>query len=255
MLPKERRTKIKERLSLQGNVTVKRLAQDFQVTMETIRNDLDYLCKEDSEIIKVHGGAYLSENSERLIPMMLRENIMIEEKNRMATVACDLFTDGDSVILDTSSSAMFVAKRIIDRKLRVVVITNSLPITNLLSSHTHVKVITLGGNFNATLQSFIGPVPVQTLSNYHADYSIISPTKLSMEQGLSDDNQEIAQIRMNMLKRCKQRILLVDRTKFDCSELFHICGFDQIDQVITDERPDDRWIDFFRLSDITLTIV
>ncbi len=255
MLPTERRNKIKEALTLQGNVTVKRLAQEFQVTMETIRNDLDHLCKQDFEIIKVHGGAYLSQNSVQGIPMMLRENIMLEEKIRMAEAAVNLFTDGDSIILDTSSTAMYVAKKIIEKKLRVVILTNSLPITNLLSSHPQVKIITLGGNYNHTLKSFIGPMPIQALSNYHADFSIISPTKLSMEQGLSDDNQDIAQIRMFMLTNSKRGILLVDNTKFDCSELFNIADFDQIDQVITDEALDDRWIDFFKLRDITLTIV
>ena len=255
MLPKERRNQIEEIIVIEGSATVKALALQFEVTMETIRNDLDHLCKKDPNIIRVHGGAYRVQNAERVIPMMLRESIMIEEKLRLADAAVNLFHHGSSIILDTSSTAVHVAQKLIERKLQVAIITNSLPIINLLSSQEQIKIISLGGNYNRVFKSFTGPTTIDSLSNYHADYSIISPTKLSMDTGLSDDNQDIATIRKAMSIQCERCVLLVDHTKFDGSELFNISDFSHINQIISDAPPRSEWNEFLKIRNIKLTIV
>ena len=108
MLAIERRNKIYGLLRRYGRVVVGELAKDFEVSEETIRRDLDKLEKEYG-IVKTYGGAFLKDEIKTDIPLFDRKKTNVEAKERIASLIEEVVLDGDAIILDASSTAVFIA--------------------------------------------------------------------------------------------------------------------------------------------------
>lgn len=254
MLAPERRQEIFSILKNKKNITVKDLAKTFKVTMETIRADLDTLCKENNGVKRVHGGVYLIDSFNTVIPMDLREKVMIEEKQRLGQTSLSLVKNGDVIMLDSSSTAEFIARELIKMDIAVVVITNSIVIMNICIKSLKIKLISIGGNYSSYHKSFNGNLAQEALSNYHSDFAFISPTAISSNFGLSDDDQYEAEIRKLMIKNCSFTTLVVDYTKFNQTKLTKICDYRDIRCVVTDKKPSKEWLDLFKQYNIKLLV-
>lgn len=245
MIAPERKDEILKLLKRNKNVTVKELSTKFDVTMETIRADLEALCKENDFIIKVHGGAYYKDTIDNVIPFKLREKVMVEEKISIANKCVQMVRSGDIVMLDSSSTCDLIAKSIIESKISVIIVTNNDSIMQICKNSKFIKLVSIGGTFDKTVNSFNGNCALESLSKYHGDIAFLSPTAISMEFGLSDDNQNEAAIREKMISSCKNTVLAVDNTKFDQNKLSQICTFTNINCLISNEKPNDEWMEFF----------
>ena len=241
MIAPERKDEISKLLKRNKNETVKELSQEFNVTMETIRADLDTLCKENNHIIKVHGGAYYKETIDNVIPFKLREKVMIAEKISIAKKCAQMVRNGDVIMLDSSSTCDLIAKSILDLKLQVIIVTNNGSIMELCKNAKWVKLVGIGGTFDRAVNSFNGNFALESLFKYHGDIAFISPTAISKEFGLSDDNQNEAAIREGMIESCKTTVLAVDITKFDQNKLSQICKLYMINVLISNEKPNAEW--------------
>lgn len=250
MLANERRDIIKQILDKEKTITVKVLAQKLSVTMETIRSDLDYLSKQNLGIKKVHGGAYKIDTFDKSIPIQLREQVMIKEKEILAKIAIQYIHDGDVIMLDSSSTSFCIANLLISNNIKSTVITNSLSIMNIVSNSPHLKLISLGGTLVHSSNAFKGGTTLLNLSNIHADKAFISPTAISIDFGLSHDNEPAALITEKMIKNSSSIFLIVDHTKFGKACLTKISNFNTIDYVISNKKPNKEWIDFFNQNDI-----
>ncbi|MGD1820179.1 MAG: DeoR/GlpR family DNA-binding transcription regulator [Pleomorphochaeta sp.] len=252
MLAKERRDQIKSILDSEKTVTVKKLAQDLNVTMETIRSDLEYLSKKNVGIIKVHGGAYKIDTFDKTIPIKLREQVMVKEKQYLGKMASSFIQDGDILMLDSSSTSFCIAKELNANKIKATVITNSLSIINILSNSHLIKLICLGGNLIDKSNAFCGTITINNLKKLHADKAFLSPTSISKKFGLSHDDEFAAQISKKMIDNSDNVFLVVDHTKFGKSSLTKIEDFEKINCVISNKKPDKSWIDFFKENKIIL---
>ncbi|MGD1821916.1 MAG: DeoR/GlpR family DNA-binding transcription regulator [Pleomorphochaeta sp.] len=252
MLANERRNQIKKILDKEKTITVKVLAQKLNVTMETIRSDLDYLSRKNIGIIKVHGGAYKIDTFDKSIPIKLREQVMVKEKESLAKIAIKYIHDGDVLMLDSSSTSFCIAKLLKQNKVKSTVITNSLSIMNIVSSSPFIKLISLGGTLISNSNAFRGNTTLSNLDNLHADKAFISPTAISTDFGLSHDNEAAAQILKKMIKNSDTNFLIVDHTKLGKSCLTKISNYDPINYVITDKKPSDEWISFIVTKEIIL---
>ena len=131
MVAIERRNIILGKLREAGSVSVGVLAAEFGVSEETIRRDLERLEKENG-IVKTYGGAVLADGSAREPSYTDRMRTNAEAKKRLAALAARLVQDGDSVILDASSTAVFVARALKSKK-DITLITNSVEVLAELS--------------------------------------------------------------------------------------------------------------------------
>jgi DeoR/GlpR family transcriptional regulator of sugar metabolism len=254
MIAPERKDQIAKLLKRNKNVTVKELSTKFDVTMETIRADLETLCKENDYIIKVHGGAYYRETSDNIIPFKLREKVMVEEKKSIARKSAQMVRSGDIIMLDSSSTSDLICKSILDLKIPVIIVTNNGSIMELCKNAKWIKLVGIGGTFDRSVNSFNGFFALETLSKYHGDIAFLSPTAISKEFGLSDDNQNEAAIRECMANSSKTVVLAVDNTKFNQNKLSQVCKFDSINRVITNEEPSEDWTDFFKENQIQVFV-
>ena len=249
MLAAERRNLILEKLQEEKKVVVSILSEQFGVSEETIRRDLDKLDKEGLAI-KSYGGAILNESLNIDMPFHVRKKKNIRGKQKIAELIAELIQDGDHIILDPSTTAVSLVKTI-QNKRRLTIVTNSIEILVELADINGWDIISSGGTLRENYLALVGLRAIENIRTFHADKVIISCKGIDMEKGITDVDEMFSQVKQAMLHSASKRILAVDSTTFDKVAFSQICNFQDIDFVITDLKPSDEWIEYFRKNGIT----
>lgn len=239
----ERKNSILEKLTREKKVVVSQLAEEFSVSEETIRRDLDKLEKEGFAI-KSYGGAILNEDNDKDMPFMLRQKRNMEGKKVIARILSEYINDGDHLFIDPSSTGLSIVKACEGKK-RLSIITNSVECLIELSDNDEWDVISTGGRLVENYLALVGPRCIGSINSFHADKVILSCKGIDMERGITDANEQFSQVKQEMLKNASQKILAVDSTKFDVVAFSQICSITDIDMVVTDVKPSDAWLSFF----------
>ena len=235
MLALERRNLILEKLQDEKKVVVSELSSQFGVSEETIRRDLEKLEKEGLAT-KSYGGAVLNESTSIDMPFNVRKKANVPGKQKIAELVAARVHDGDHIILDASSTAVFIAKAIKDME-NLTVITNSIEIIIELSDVSDWNIICSGGSLReGYLAGF---------NSFNADKAILSCKGIDLVKGVTDGNEMFSQAKQVMMQSARETILAVDSSKFDRIAFAKLCDAGAMDTVITDRRPDDRWLSFF----------
>ena len=244
MLAIERRNRILEKLQKDKRVVVSELSRLYQVSEETIRRDLEKL-ENDGLVIKSYGGAVLNEHSIFDLPFNIRKNQMIVEKQRIASMIADMVRDGEAIMLDASSTAVYIAKGLKDKK-NLTLITNSMEIVIELLDMSDWRVLSTGGVSREGSFALVGTQTNRMLQSYHADKAIISCKGLDMAAGLTDSDELLADNKRTMLENAKERILAIDSSKFGATAFMTVGRLKDITTIVTDEKPEMKWLKEFK---------
>ena len=248
MLALERRNLILEKLQEEKKVVVSELSQLYGVSEETIRRDLDKLDR-DGLAVKSYGGAVINENTSIDMPFNVRKKKNVSGKQRIAEMVAQLIHDGDHIALDASTTGVFIAKAI-KQKERITLVTNSIEVVIELSDVSDWNVISSGGKLKEGYLALIGPKAIEGLSAYNVETAIISGKGFDIEKGLTDGNEEFSQPKQMMFKSAKTKIVAVDKTKFGKVAFSKIADLADIDIVVTDEKPEEEWLNAFAANGI-----
>ena len=243
MLAIERRNEILMKLQAERRVVVSELSQLYDVSEETIRRDLEKLVNE-GVAIKSYGGAVINENANLEVPFNIRKNYNVVGKQKIAEQIAAMVKDGESLMLDASSTAVYIAKALKEKK-NLTVITNSIEIVVELMDMPDWKVLSTGGLTREGSFALVGPQTDKMLKSYHVDKTIISCKGFDLESGLTDSDELHANNKITMLEAAGKKILAVDKSKFDKTAFTAIGALEDITTVVTDEEPDRRWIQAF----------
>ena len=244
MLAVERKNNILGLLQSEGRVVVSELADRFDVSEETIRRDLEKL-ERDGLVQKSYGGAVLNENTQNDMPLAVRKRTNVIGKQKIAELVSGCIPDNSSIMLDSSSTALFIAKRIKDRK-NMVVITNSLEILVELKDRKEWKIFSSGGQLGEDSLALVGSQADKMISGFHVNSAIISCKGFDINKGFTDSNDMHASTKRTMLENCDKRVLAVDSSKFN-RIAFNVVGtLSDIDVLVTDVKPADEWLDKLR---------
>ena len=164
MLALERRNLILEKLQDEKRVVVSELSQMYGVSEETIRRDLDKLEKEGLAI-KSYGGAVINEDVSIDLPFNVRKNQNVVGKQKMAEIVASLVHDGEHLLLDASTTAVFVAKALKEKE-RLTVITNSMEILLELADVSGWNIISTGGMMKEGYLAFLGSRTEEVIRSY-----------------------------------------------------------------------------------------
>ena len=249
MLAVTRRTEIKDIIMKKGSITVAELAQIFSVTEETIRRDLKYL-EDEKFLTRTYGGAYIQENVESELDLSLRETLCIDSKQAIAKRCIELIRHGDTIFLDTSTTALYIAIAI--RDMPLTVLTNSLLVIEQLQDCENIHLIAIGGNYSHKVRAFLGQTTVHILKNYFVDKTFISCRTLSMEYGITDADEAVALVRQKIIKQSNAVYLIADYTKFDRTSFISVCNFDSITGLFTDKLLNNDWLTFLEEHNVTV---
>ena len=203
-----RRNKILERLKCDGKVYVTELSEQLEVTPVTIRCDLGALERE-GYLERISGGAILS----RRIPgTSVAETERAEEKAEIAAAIASKISDGDTVFINSGSTAMMAAREL-KRLSSLKIVTNSIAVANVLSDAPSFRVIMLGGELNARYGFTYGEDAQDRLRGFHADFAILSVDGISAGGGITTYHAEEAIIDRMMIHGAGQAFIVADSTK------------------------------------------
>lgn len=243
MLAIERRKEILMKLQAERRVVVSELSQIYEVSEETIRRDLEKLVN-DGVAIKSYGGAVINENSTLDLPFNIRKNRNVIGKQRIAEQIAALVKDGDSIMLDASSTAVYIAKALKEKK-NLTVITNSIEIIIELLDMPEWNVFSTGGLTREGSFALVGPQTDKMLKAFHVDKAIISCKGVSTDKSITDSDELHANNKLTMLESAAMKILAVDNSKFGNTAFTAIGTLDDITTVVTDEEPEAGWLQLF----------
>lgn len=247
MLAAERKNLILEELQENKKVVVNELSEKFKVSEETIRRDLDKLEKEGI-CTKGYGGAVLCESPGIDMPSSVRRKKNTEGKKKIAKIMSEIVKDGDNIFLDSSTSAQAILKEI--RSKRVTIITNSIELLLEAAEENEWTVLSTGGQLDEQYMTLVGSKAISYISEKNADKVIFSCKGIDMEKGITDSKEQFSQIKESMIKSAKVKILAIDSSKFNYVAFSKICSLTDIDMIVTDRKPDNKWLEFFNENNI-----
>ena len=250
MLAIERRNEIMSLLEQNQSVLVAELSKLFNVTEETIRRDLDKLEK-DGFAEKTYGGALLKQTINMDMPFRVRERANKEGKHIIAQKAAALVEDGDTIMLDSSSTVLGIARQLKNRK-HVTVITNSIEVLIELAAAKDLTVISTGGTLRGHSLSLVGRNAERALRNFNVDKAFISCKGIDLEKGITESNEPEVEIKRAMRAAAQKTYIAVDSTKFDKVSFVKLADLRDINGVITEHPPSETWQDTFQKNNISL---
>lgn len=254
MLKIERFSRIEEELKEKGSLDIPTLSQMLECSDETVRRDLREL-ETLGRLNRIRGGAYLSDKYDKTYASPLRKTLYQKEKSQISRKAIEFVHDRDVVFLDSSTTCLTLAGLLLDSKLSLTIVTNSMLICSLCTEpNSHINLICLGGSLRTRTQSFVGYHTTDILTTYYADCAFISCPKVTLSEGLSDNYLNEARVRETMLRHARQRFLIMDHTKFDESANIRFNGLELIDTIITDEPLSAEWTTYCQAQDIKVIL-
>lgn len=237
MFAVERQNRILELLNRDGAVWVSRLAEELDVTEETVRRDLEKLEQREA-LLRTHGGAVpIAENGQEL-SLERRKKLNIPAKTKLAKEAVKHIVSGDTVFIDASTTTFCIAKEIKSLK-NVTVVTNSISVINELIGVADIKVIAVGGMAGAN-QSITGSIAENDIrKNYFANKVFFSSRGIS-SCGILDSNEPECFIKQAMMKNATKRYYVCDGSKVDKIGFIKLAEFDEVDCIITEKGAFDN---------------
>ncbi len=251
----ERRSLLLNQLKDNGKILIADLVNQFNVSEVSIRKDLAVL-EERKLLLRVKGGAVNMHQSVDYDDMTIsqKQNLHAREKQLLGKFAASLIADGETVILDSGTTTMEIAKNL-DGLENLTVITNALDIAITLNRYDRFNVITLGGKMRSVSYSTVGMLAESALRNFYCDKLFLGVDSVSIKDGISTPNLEEASINQAMINSAKEVIAIFDSSKFGRRSFVHIAALEKIDTIITDSGISPDFKDYVEASGIKLYVV
>ncbi len=253
MLAVERRTKIEQLINENKSVLVVELAKLFDVTTETIRADLLKLEKQ-GVLIRTYGGATLNGSAADL-SFNERNFVNSDAKQKIGIRAAEMIRSGETIFLDASTSALYLARNLKDKN-GLTVITNAANIITELSDCSNITLICTGGQLCAKNMSYIGRFTERMIrSNFAANKFFFSCKGVTLSRGLVDSSEDEAAIKLAMLECSDSAIFLCDHLKLGKTGIPVIAPIKRLDAFITDAELYNEWKEQLEADEVKLITV
>lgn len=251
----ERRSTILNMIHDKGKVSVPDLVEAFGVSEVSIRKDLAIL-EERQLLVRVKSGAInirpegyyddFSVNRKRLLNA--------HEKQLIGKYAASMIKEDDTIILDSGTTTMEIAKNL-DQLKSITVITNALDIAIHLNSYNKFSLIVLGGSMRSVSNSTVGMLSEYGLKNLYCDKLFLGVDSISIKNGISTPSIEEASLNQMMIESSNEVIAVFDSSKFGRRTFAHIASLDKINTIVTDNKIPDEFKEYCETNGIKLHIV
>lgn len=248
----ERQKQILSLLMRQGRLSMSEIVAKFSISVATARRDLESLASQ-GKVQRVHGGVISVEQAPPELPILERESEQADEKTRIGLSAANLIADKETVFLGSGTTVLEVARNLRDRK-NLTVLTNSLPVLNMLAGIKEVTVISLGGMLRESEMSFIGHITEQALTEVRADKVIMGTRGLSLEHGLTNDYLQETLTDRAILKIGREVIIVADHTKVNRVSTALLAQLDSMNTFVTDAKADRKFIQTLKRQGINVLV-
>ena len=235
---------IVQMLKVNTSASIGQIAETFHVSEMTIRRDLQKLV-EAGQVIRIPGGARIEHwrGAERSFFERLEK--MSHAKRSIGAAASALVKDGQSVVLDSGTTTLYVARELRARR-NVVVFTFSLAVLEELTSAEGIRVELTGGVYRSSSHDLIGHAVAKSLNSTYADTVIFGAAAISFTRGVMVHDPDT---QYDLLRAGKRRVLAVDSSKIGTEATYRLCGIEECDLILTDKGISAE--DLARLSQMT----
>jgi len=237
MLASTRQSRILSRLHRTGEVDVASLAAAFGVSAMTIRRDLDVLASR-GRVARTHGGAALAGRVVFDFQFLRRTEEQADAKARIAAVAAGLVRDGQSVLLDSGTTTLAIARTLRDDR-RLTVITTSLPIASELQYASSIELVLLGGTLRREAPDLIGPLTETNLEALRADIAFVGADAVGPDGAVYNRSLAVARMLGRLTAAARRVYVVADHTKLGQTALARFGNVARWDGLITDWLPAD----------------
>jgi len=234
MLIAERRKQILDLVTASGGVKTTSLAEHLGVSLATVRRDLEALEREGF-IVRTHGGAVSLAHSTAFEPKYrLKLRLRQEEKERIGRAAASLIREGDAVIFDSGSTALYVARNA--RGKRISAVTLDLPVAMELADDPTTDVLVVGGKVRTGLYAVVGPFAEEMLRQIHVNRFFLAADAVHLEEGITNATAAEVPVKRLAIRAAQEVILVADSSKFGRLNLVKVCDLGQVHRVVTDSN-------------------
>ena len=231
----ERQAEIVRLVEDQGRARVTELAESFGVSSVTIRKDLDVLADE-GRVIRTHGGAIAPRIRGQDLAYDVRDRMQQAEKAAIGRLAATRINDGESIIVDASTTSLYLARELMQRSpgQSLTVVTNSIRLATEMSVRPDISVLLMGGRVRGRSLSLVGQLGDGVLQRVNVQKAFVGASGFTTEEGLTETTEEEAQIKRAMVAAAREVYALVDNSKWGRVASATFCRLDELTGVLTD---------------------
>ena len=252
-MKEERIHQIHELLIEKKRISLDELCENFGVSKNTIRRDINEL-EEQGIIQKVYGGIVLKEAEiMSLEPFSAREIRNINEKKKIAAVAAALVNDGEVIYIDSGTTTMHLLPHLAEKNF-LTIVTASVYVLELATRYSNLNVIATGGNLQPPIKALVGPSVLDCIRNYNFSKIFLASTGITIEHGATNASPLECEVKRELVRKSCAKYLLVDNSKFDVASLMTYSNLTDLDNIITDKNPTEKYLDYFKEKAINLIL-
>ena len=247
---KDRTILVSEYIINKGDASVGELAQKFNVSEVTIRRDLTKLEKK-GVISKYYGG--VKPALENMSKFELRKSQNSIEKNKISESTSEFINENDVIFVDSGTTTSTILDKV-DQFMHLTIFTNNLSIVNKAVLMPNVDLILIGDFYSRISNSFIyrSNLSKVNFNNLNIDKAFVSTSGLTIDKGLTNRNPLEQEIKVNACRISDEIYSLADSSKFGKSYMLKVLDLEDINAIITDKKPNQEYIDYFKENNIRL---
>lgn len=232
-----RRDRIEQRVRSDFEVGYAELAAEFAVSEMTIRRDVEAL-ETLGVVRRVVGGAIAVKGKDAEPSFATRVADAAEEKRHIADAVADLVSPGETLILDSGSTALAVARSLRGRRLGLTVVTPSILVALELVDEPDTTVVLTGGEVRPGELSLIGPTAEDTLAQYNCDTFVMGVAGIDVDRGISDYHHGESRVKRSATRRADRVIVAADKSKLGRVTFVSIAALADVGVIVTDGEVD-----------------
>jgi DeoR family transcriptional regulator, glycerol-3-phosphate regulon repressor len=246
----DRQREILRKLKPGESHAIGRLAQELEVSEETIRRELRVL-EARGAVVWTHGAVQLAAvSSEGPHDRRMQENLA--EKTRIAAAAAAFVRDGDTLFIDAGSTACYVARALAGARRELKVITNSLVVAQTLGGRDGNSLFLAGGELDYDYKAFSDHVAQAYVSQFTPHLAILTVGGVHPEHGLTDRHAREAAMSRIVYERADRVLLAADHTKFGRLGLIRTASPEEVDILVTDAPLEEPFVEAFRRATVVI---
>jgi DeoR family galactitol utilization operon repressor len=207
---------------------VNKLSRELGVSEVTVRADLNEL-ETQGLLSRSRGGAQLAVHQS----IIERQELRVEEKNRIARKAAELVRDGDRIMIEAGTTTALVVRYLLGKR-DVQIVTNSTLVFAYARLNPALQITMTGGEFRRETESMVGPVALRTIAGLNVRLAFVGTDGFSIERGMTTHLVEGGEIVKAMRERADETWLLADSSKYGKSGFVTVLSLSEIDGIISD---------------------
>jgi DeoR family glycerol-3-phosphate regulon repressor len=235
MILNPRQSALVEMVRSQGSASIEALARHFDVTLQTVRRDVNLLA-EAGLLSRFHGGVRIESSTVENIAYRKRQGLHADAKQRIAQAVADAVPDGCCLILNIGTTTEAIARALMrHRGLRVI--TNNLHVADILADNPDCEVILAGGVVRSRDRGIVGEATIDFIRQFKVDIGLIGISGIEADGTLRDYDFREVRVARSIIEQSREVWLAADSSKFQRQAMVELAHISQINRFFTDAQP------------------